>query len=152
MPHRAGFIIITARTPSRAAADGSPRGGTAGRSYHPRVSGKKEMRNEASFGAGRVGHHPVLETFSGGREVVIFLDGEPVAAREGEPVAAALYAAGMRTMRRARRGGEPRGPFCMIGRCTECCMTVDGVSNVRTCRTPVREGMRVETQRGEPRS
>ncbi len=152
MPPSAGFIIMAARILCRAAAEGSLRIGTAGRSYHPRMSGKREMRNEASFGAGRVRHHPVLETFSGGREVVIFLDGEPVAAREGEPVAAALYAAGMRTMRRARHGGEPRGPFCMIGRCTECCMTVDGVSNVRTCRTPVREGMRVETRRGERKS
>ncbi|MHB8947330.1 MAG: (2Fe-2S)-binding protein, partial [Bacillota bacterium] len=42
----------------------------------------------------------------------------------------------------------PRGLFCAIGRCTDCVMTVDGVPNVRTCVTPVREGLRVETQRG----
>ncbi|NPV59815.1 MAG: (2Fe-2S)-binding protein [Actinobacteria bacterium] len=94
---------------------------------------------------GRVGRHPVLDKFTGGREVVIFVDGEPLSAREGEPVAAALYAAGRRVTRYARHTGEPRGPFCMIGLCAECCMTVDGVSNVRTCRIPVREGMRVDT-------
>ena len=94
---------------------------------------------------GRVERHPVIESFSGGREVTITVDGLPVTAREGEPVAAALYAAGIRVTRHARRSGEPRGPFCMIGRCTECCMTVDGIANVRTCRIPVREGMRVDT-------
>jgi predicted molibdopterin-dependent oxidoreductase YjgC len=38
--------------------------------------------------------------------------------------------------------------FCGIGRCTDCVMTVDGVPGVRTCVTEVREGMRVERQRG----
>ena len=107
--------------------------------------GKRKVMGGGREPYGRIGHHPVLEKFTGGREVVIFVDGEPVSAREGEPVAAALYAAGRRVTRHARRTGDPRGPFCMIGLCAECCMTVDGVSNVRTCRTPVREGMRVDT-------
>lgn len=95
----------------------------------------------------RVGEHPVLGDMGVGRWVTIYVDGDPVPAREGEPVAAALYAVGLRTTRLSRRSGEPRGPFCMIGRCTECTMTVDGKSNVRTCVTPVHEGMRVETPR-----
>ncbi len=95
--------------------------------------------------SGRVERHAVIESFSGGREVVIFVDGAPIAAREGEPVAAALYGAGIRVTRHASKSGEPRGPFCMIGRCTECCMTVDGARNVRACRALVKEGMRVET-------
>jgi predicted molibdopterin-dependent oxidoreductase YjgC len=43
---------------------------------------------------------------------------------------------------------EPRGLFCAIGHCTDCVMTVDGETNVRTCITPVKEGMRIETQGG----
>jgi aerobic-type carbon monoxide dehydrogenase small subunit (CoxS/CutS family) len=43
---------------------------------------------------------------------------------------------------------EPRGIFCAIGRCTDCVMVVDGVPNVRTCMTPLTEGMRVQTQYG----
>jgi hypothetical protein len=93
----------------------------------------------------RVGRHAVLGDMSGGRNVTIHVDGKPVPAREGEPIAAALYAYGIRITRYSPHSGGQRGPFCMIGRCTECAMTVDGVPNVRTCITAVREGMRVET-------
>lgn len=96
----------------------------------------------------RVGGHPVLGDMSEGRWVTIYVDGRPVQALEGEPVAAALYAAGIRVLRRSVRSGEPRGPFCMIGRCTECAMTVDGVPNVRTCQKAVSDGMRITTPGG----
>ena len=43
---------------------------------------------------------------------------------------------------------KPRGIFCAIGRCTDCVMVVDGVPNVRTCITPLKEGMDVRTQYG----
>ncbi len=95
----------------------------------------------------RVGAHPILGDMATGRMVTIHVDDRPVPALEGEPIAAALYAVGIRITRYSCHSGEPRGPFCMIGRCTECSMTVDGVPNVRTCVTPVREGMRVETPR-----
>ncbi len=93
----------------------------------------------------RVRRHPVLGDMGGGDEVTIFVDGRPLPARAGEPIAAALYAAGIRATRYSRGKGEARGPFCMVGRCTECAMTVDGIENVRTCVTPVRDGMRVDT-------
>ena len=38
--------------------------------------------------------------------------------------------------------------FCAIGRCTDCVMIVNGKSNIRTCITPLEEGMVVETQYG----
>lgn len=83
-----------------------------------------------------------------GRPVTLYLDGRPLAAEEGEPIATALWAHGVRTLRRTPRAGEPRGIFCALGRCTDCVMTVDGQPNVRTCVTAVRDGMRVET--GKP--
>jgi aerobic-type carbon monoxide dehydrogenase small subunit (CoxS/CutS family) len=49
---------------------------------------------------------------------------------------------------RYTKKGSPRQMFCGIGRCTDCVMTVDGIPGVRTCVTEVREGMRVERQRG----
>jgi len=97
----------------------------------------------------RVSQHPILGPVSGGRTVTIYFDGRPVRALEGEPIAAALLAAGVCTMRTTPRLGEPRGVFCAIGRCTDCLMTMDGTPNVRMCVTPVREGMRIETQHGE---
>ena len=86
-----------------------------------------------------------------GRAVEIVVDGLPVPAFEGESVAAALLAAGTRVLRTTVRQGAPRGLYCGIGVCFECVMTVDRRPNVRTCQAPVRDGMQVETQRGEGR-
>lgn len=89
----------------------------------------------------RVEKHPVLGDRDVGKLVSIKVDGRLIQAVEGEPIAAALLANGMRVMRKTPRFGEPRGVFCGIGRCTDCIMTVDGTPNVRTCVTPVKEGM-----------
>jgi predicted molibdopterin-dependent oxidoreductase YjgC len=78
----------------------------------------------------------------------ILVDGRHVVAYEGESIAAALFAAGARITRWTARAGEPRGYFCGMGVCQDCLVTVDGLPNVRACMTPVREGLRVETQRG----
>jgi predicted molibdopterin-dependent oxidoreductase YjgC len=74
----------------------------------------------------------------------IDVDGACVTAFEGETVATALLAAGIRTFRRTA-SGAPRGPFCNMGACFECLVTIDGEPWQRACRTLVRQGMRVET-------
>lgn len=84
-----------------------------------------------------------------GPQVEILVDGRPVQAFAGESVAAALLAAGRRALRTTARRGEPRGLYCNIGVCFDCVMAIDGRPNVRTCQTPVRDGMRVESQQGE---
>lgn len=95
----------------------------------------------------RVLRHPILGEDSP-TEVTIYCDGQALPAKKGEPIAAALLAAGVRIFRYTAKQDRPRGIFCGIGRCTDCVMTVDGQPNVRTCVTPVREGMRIETQKG----
>lgn len=87
----------------------------------------------------------MLGDLRSGREVTIFLDGKSLPAREGEPIAAALFASGIRVARYAAEDGEPRGPFCMIGRCTECLMFVEGKGKVPACITEVEDGMRIYT-------
>ena len=96
----------------------------------------------------RITDHPVLGRGDEPQMVTILLDGSPVNAVSGEPIAAALMAVGIKVLRRTSKTSEPRGLFCAVGLCTDCMMTVDGVPNVRTCITPVRDGMRVRTQRG----
>lgn len=97
----------------------------------------------------RVTHHPILEPATAGARLVwIEYDGQKIQAVEGEPIAAALLAAGIRVFRHTTKTGEPRGVFCGIGRCTDCMMVVNGRPNVRTCVTPVVKGMKVETQIG----
>jgi len=96
----------------------------------------------------RIIEHPILGPLPPAETVTIVVDGRRVEAREGETIASALVAAGWTAFRRTEKRHEPRGVFCAIGRCTDCVMTVDGVPNVRTCITLVREGMRIQTQDG----
>ncbi len=96
----------------------------------------------------RVSNHPILEEERSSREVQIFVDGKPVMVREGEMIAAALIANDIFINRYTAHKHKPRGIYCAIGRCTDCIMTVDGVPNVRTCVTEVREGMKITTQQG----
>lgn len=96
----------------------------------------------------RIQEHPILGEYEKGELVSFTLDGKELQGYEGEPVAAALKAAGVSVHRYTMKEHAPRGIFCAIGRCTDCVMIVDGKPNVRTCITPLRAGMRVQTQYG----
>jgi D-hydroxyproline dehydrogenase subunit gamma len=93
------------------------------------------------------GDRRLAGAMSRGRPVVLVVEGAAVPAFEGESVAAALLAAGRRGLRIAPRRGESRGMYCGIGLCFECVMVVDGQPGVRTCLTPVRDGMLVDAPR-----
>jgi predicted molibdopterin-dependent oxidoreductase YjgC len=69
-------------------------------------------------------------------------DGQRIRAFEGESVACALFAAGIRTLRQSPRTEMPRGLFCLMGSCQECVVWVDG-RRVAACQEPVREGLEV---------
>ncbi len=96
----------------------------------------------------RIKNHPILGPLPPSEPVTIFVDGKPYPALAGEMVAAALLANEISVFRYTSRHHKPRSIFCGIGRCTDCMMTIDGVPNVRTCVTPVRDGMVIETQHG----
>ncbi|MBO5573753.1 MAG: (2Fe-2S)-binding protein [Clostridium sp.] len=96
----------------------------------------------------RVIEHPILDELDTSARITIYYNGQPIEALDGEPIAAALMNAGIKAFRTTQKRHEPRGIFCAIGRCTDCMMVVDGHPNTRTCVTPVRDGMRVETQHG----
>ncbi len=96
----------------------------------------------------RIAEHPVLGSPQKGAPVSFLFDGKEMQGFEGEPVAMALKAAGVLKHRETARLHKPRGIFCAIGRCTDCVMVVDGVPNTRTCITPLKQGMVVQTQYG----
>jgi sarcosine oxidase subunit alpha len=77
-------------------------------------------------------------------------NGKPVTARPGDTVASALFRSGQRIFSRSFKYHRPRGLLCLAGKCPNCMMNVDGEANVRTCVTPVREGMRVQHQHAWP--
>ena len=96
----------------------------------------------------RIVEHPILGELKPAPKVKITVDGKVIEALEGEPIAAALLANNIQTFRFTAKFKEPRSIYCGIGQCTDCKMVVDGVPNVKTCVTPVREGMVIQTQEG----
>ena len=95
----------------------------------------------------RIEHHPVLD-FKKGKKVSFFFEDKKMTGYEGEPIAAALHAAGIKMLRRSPHKNRARGFFCAIGRCASCIMEVDGQVNTMTCITPLKAGMRVKMQKG----
>lgn len=96
----------------------------------------------------RVTDHPILGRDAEKKGVTIKVDGREIRAYEGEMIASALIASGLKTFHYTSKKNDPRGIFCAIGRCTDCVMEVNGRPNVRTCMTPVEVDMVINTQRG----
>ena len=91
----------------------------------------------------RIKKHPILE-FKRGKEIFFYYNGKRIKAYEGETIAAALHASGIKILSKSLKLYRPRGFFCGIGKCSSCLMKVNGIPNVRTCITLVKEGMIVE--------
>ena len=77
--------------------------------------------------------------------LTLLIDGASVQAQEGDSVAAAMLAAGHVISRTTPVSGAPRAPFCLMGACFECLVTIDGVGNRQGCMIAVHGGMRIET-------
>ena len=91
--------------------------------------------------------HPTIRPF--GRPITFQFDGSPIAALEGETIAAALSAAGIVAFRRTP-SGAPRGLHCGMGACFDCVVTVDGRIGQRACMTKVADGMVVTGEAALP--
>lgn len=68
-------------------------------------------------------------------------DNQVLTGLKGEPIAAALLANHIRTLRRHEETGAHRGLYCAIGHCMECRVRVEGIGVVRACLTPLEETM-----------
>ncbi|MFY0545970.1 (2Fe-2S)-binding protein [Brevibacillus sp. H7] len=92
---------------------------------------------------GRIHHHPVLGGAKPRKALSFWFQGKWMEALEGETIAAALLASGLRTLRVHEETGTPRGIYCNIGHCFECRVSVNGVPGLRACLTLVQDGMEV---------
>jgi len=84
---------------------------------------------------------------AGGR-IRVTVDGNPVEARAGDSVAAAMLAAGLDHCRTTPVSGAKRAPYCMMGVCFDCLVVLDGRPNQQACMITVRQGMKVMRQEG----
>ena len=67
--------------------------------------------------------------------VEVLVDGQAIRVPEGASAAAAVLVAGLPALRSTPVGGAPRLPYCMMGVCFDCLVTVA-------------PGMRIAPQRG----
>lgn len=75
----------------------------------------------------------------------ILIDGETHHVPPDVSVAAALLMSSPR-VRTTALSGRPRGPFCMMGVCFDCLVSIDDMPNQRSCMIKVKQGMCIETR------
>ncbi|MFP4307113.1 MAG: 2Fe-2S iron-sulfur cluster-binding protein [Desulfococcaceae bacterium] len=80
------------------------------------------------------------------RPVTFLWRGKPVAGVEGDTIATALFANGVRIFGRSLKYHRPRGLYSLDGECANALVNVDGVPNTPAELTPVRAGMDVRPQ------
>lgn len=80
-------------------------------------------------------------------DIVLTIDGRETKVAPGTTVAAAIWNTSSLELRTSV-SGEMRGPACGMGICHECRVTIDGISNQRSCLIQCDAGMKVETDAG----
>jgi sarcosine oxidase subunit alpha len=77
-------------------------------------------------------------------------NGKTYSAYEGDTIASALAAAGVTVFSRSFKYHRPRGLLCAAGNCPNCLVQVGDEPNVRSCCTPVRDGLAARSQNAWP--
>lgn len=77
--------------------------------------------------------------------VLISINGQEVAVAPDISVAAALLTYQAPAMRINLADHSLRGPYCMMGVCFECLVTIDDMPNVQSCMVQVYAGMKIQT-------
>ncbi|HLR67085.1 (2Fe-2S)-binding protein [Virgibacillus alimentarius] len=93
----------------------------------------------------RILDHPILGGQKSQKEISFTFNQKEYKGLQGEPIAAALLANGVRTLRYHEESGTPRGIYCNIGHCFECRVIINGKQGQRACLTPLEEGMVIES-------
>jgi len=96
----------------------------------------------------RLYKHPILPVGDRPLFTFYFRDQE-LKAREGETIASALFANGIRIFSYHHKDGAPQGIFCANGQCAQCLVLADGFP-VKSCMELIKPGMRIEPVVGLP--
>lgn len=93
----------------------------------------------------RLKHLPTLR-IEPEKSVSISHRGKTFVGVEGDTVATLLYSNGIRVFSRSLKYHRPRGLYSLDGECSNACMEVDSIPNVRTENTLAKNGMVVRAQ------
>ncbi|MFO8164101.1 MAG: FAD-dependent oxidoreductase [Desulfatiglandales bacterium] len=97
----------------------------------------------------RIDKHPILE-IPERKEVEFSWNGKRFTGYEGEMIASALFANDIHIFGHHPKDDSPQGMFCANGQCSQCLVIADGLP-VKSCMTPLREGMDVRSVDGQPK-
>src|SRR5699024_9433486 len=92
----------------------------------------------------RITNHPVLGDIEPRNVISFTFDGKTYSGYEGDTIASALLANGIRQLRVNEQTMHPTAIYCNIGPSFECRATADGEKAIRACMTPIRPDMIVE--------
>lgn len=86
--------------------------------------------------------------------VTFTFNGQSVTCAPGHTVASALLAANITSFRATPVSGAPRAPFCMMGACYDCLVSINGAT-LQACMIPATHGLVIQkahqSQQGEPK-
>ena len=77
--------------------------------------------------------------------VHVTVNGQKLSVPKGTVAAAAVARAGVASFRASVTSREGRGPLCGMGICFECRITINGVSQQRSCQVLCHEAMELKT-------
>lgn len=77
-------------------------------------------------------------------DMTLFLNGQPVAAAEGETVLTVIQAQGQRPLA-LNDHAQVSGAYCGMGVCHCCLVNIDGRHKRRACQTLAKPGMCIQT-------
>ncbi len=97
----------------------------------------------------RINKHPVLD-IPEGKDISFFWNGKELKGRENEMISSALFANDIHVFGHHPKDNSPQGMFCANGQCSQCLVIADGLP-VKSCMTPLAEGMNVQSVEGLPR-
>lgn len=98
----------------------------------------------------RIMDHPILGKLENQTAITFNFDGQTYTGFEGDTIASALLANGIRNLRVHESTGAPRAIYCNIGHCFECRVTVNDMPNTRACMTTLHDQMIVESGKIQP--
>ena len=95
----------------------------------------------------RIKKHPILSEDKTPVSIHFTFNTQKLKAKSGEMISSALFAHGIHIFGHHAKDNSPQGMFCANGQCSQCLVLADGVP-VKSCITPVEEGMEVRSMDG----
>ncbi len=96
----------------------------------------------------RIRQHPIL-AIPERPQIAFYWNKQPLTALKGEMIATALFANGIKVFGHHHKDGSALGIFCANGQCAKCTVIANG-KPVKSCMTPLKENMIVESLEGLP--